>query len=111
MYNLLKKYKNFTVLPKMQGLVIKCLLKLSKIIEKQANSLQFNRILLVIHEYLLMINHDEKSQNDEMGIRMTKTVINEMVKIKGEQIWDSYGLVEKHAKADNHISRWISVIL
>lgn len=61
MYNLLKKYKNFTILPKMPGLVIKCLLKLAKIIEKQANSLQFDRILLVIHEYLLVINHDEKS--------------------------------------------------
>lgn len=54
-----------------------------------------------------MINHDEKSQNDEMGIRITKTVINELVKIKGEQIWESYSLVERHLKADNHISRWI----
>jgi len=60
---------------------------------------------------LLVINHDEKSQNDEMGIRITKTVINEMVKIKGESIWESYNLVERHLKADHHINRWISVIL
>jgi hypothetical protein len=80
----------------MPGLVIKCLLKLAKIIEKQANNLAIDKILLVIHEYLLVINHDEKSQNDEMGIRITKTVINEMVKIKGESIWESYGLVERH---------------
>jgi hypothetical protein len=45
----------------MPGLVIKCLLKLAKIIEKQASGLQFDKILLVIHEYLLVINHDEKS--------------------------------------------------
>ena len=46
-----------------------------------------------------------------MGIRITKTVINELVKIKGEVIWDSYKLVERHNKADNHIQRWIQVIL
>jgi len=34
LYNLLSKYKNYTVLPKMPGLVIKRLLKLAKIIEK-----------------------------------------------------------------------------
>jgi hypothetical protein len=93
---LLKKYKNYSVLPKLPGLAIKCLLKLAKIIEKQTSQLEIDKILLVIHEYLLVINHDEKSQNDEMGIRITKTVINELVKIKGESIWESYKLVEKH---------------
>ena len=73
--------------------------------------LEIDKILLVIHEYLLAINHDEKSQNDEMGIRITKTVVNELVKIKGEQIWDSYKLVERHLKADNHVKRWIQLIL
>lgn len=34
LYKLLKKYKNYTVLPKLPGLAIKCLLKLAKIIEK-----------------------------------------------------------------------------
>lgn len=46
-----------------------------------------------------------------MGIRITKTVINELVKIKGESIWNYYKPVEKHIKTDNHISRWISLIL
>lgn len=46
-----------------------------------------------------------------MGIRITKTVINELVKLKGESIWESYKLVEKHQKEDNHIGRWISLIL
>jgi len=34
LFTLLRKYKDFTVLPKLPGLIIKCLLKLSKILEK-----------------------------------------------------------------------------
>lgn len=38
-----------------------------------------------------------------MGIRITKTVINELVKIQGESIWRNYQTVEHHNKVDNHI--------
>ncbi len=73
--------------------------------------LAIDKILLVIHEYLLVINHDEKSQNDEMGIRISKTVIHELVKIKGQAILEQYKLVERHPKMDNHIKKWILLVL
>lgn len=107
----MRKYKEYTVLPKLPGLVIKCLLKLAKIIEKQTSMLEIDKIILAIHEYLLAINHEEKSQNDEMGIRISKTVVNELVKMKGDAIWDQYKLVASHLKADAHIKRWILLIL
>jgi len=37
LYNLLRKYKDYSILPKLPSLVIKCLLKLAKIIEKQTS--------------------------------------------------------------------------
>lgn len=48
------------------------------------------KILLTIHEYLIVINHENKTQNDEMGIRIVKTVINEIVKLKREGIMEAY---------------------
>ena len=51
------------------------------------------KILLAIHEYLVVINHDNKTQNDEMGIRIVKTVVNELVKLKREKIWDAYSVI------------------
>lgn len=57
----MRKYRDYPVLPKLPGLVIKCLLKLAKIIEKQSANLDIDKVLLTIHEYLLVINHDEKS--------------------------------------------------
>lgn len=46
-----------------------------------------------------------------MGIRISKTVVNELVKMKGDAIWDQYKLVTSHLKADAHIKRWILLIL
>ena len=86
LFNLLRKYKEYTLLPKLPNIVIKCLLKLVKDLEKQTSIHAIYKILLVIHEYLIAINHDEKSQNDEMGIKISKTVVKELVKIKGNSI-------------------------
>ena len=52
LFNLLRKYKDYTVLPKLPGLIIKCLLKLSNILSKLVDQLDLDKILLVIHEYL-----------------------------------------------------------
>lgn len=46
-----------------------------------------------------------------MGIRIVKTVINEIVKMKREGIWTAYRVVECHSNPDNHIKRWVEIIL
>jgi cytoskeleton-associated protein 5 len=61
LFDLLKKYRNYSRMPKLPGLIIKCLLKLSKIIEKIIDKLDMDQILLSIHEYLIEIDHDNKS--------------------------------------------------
>ena len=93
LFNLLRKYKDFNKLQKLPGLIIKCLLKLSKILEKLIDQLDMEKVLLAIHEYLVTINHDNKTSNDEMGIRIVKTVINELVKLKRDSIWEPYRVI------------------
>jgi len=61
LFNLLRKYKDFHKMPKLPGLIIKCLLKLSKILEKLIDKVDVEKILLAIHEYLVVINHDSKT--------------------------------------------------
>ena len=41
---LLRKYKGYTELPKLPGLIIKCLLKLTKILENIAHELNIERV-------------------------------------------------------------------
>jgi cytoskeleton-associated protein 5 len=93
LFNLLRKYKDYHKLPKLPGLIIKCLLKLSKILEKLIDKLNIEKILIAIHEYLVVVNHENKTQNDEMGIRIVKTVTNELVKLKREAIWEPYKVI------------------
>lgn len=46
-----------------------------------------------------------------MGIRIVKTMVNELVKVKGKQVWDAYKVIEQHESKDKHIIRWIKIIL
>jgi cytoskeleton-associated protein 5 len=111
LFGLLRKYKDYKLQPKLPSLIIKCLLKLSKLLDKLVSRLEFDKVLIVIHEYLVAIDHDNKTQNDEMGIRIVKTMVNDMVKCKGKQIWESYKPIEQHENKDRHIIRWIKIIL
>lgn len=61
LFDLLRRYKEYHSLPKLPGLIIKCLLKLSKILDKLIDQLDMKRLLLAIHKYLVVIDHDNKS--------------------------------------------------
>lgn len=94
-------------MPKLPGLIIKCLLKLSKIMDKLIEKMDLSKFLVAIHEYLSVIDHNNKSQNDDLGIRIVKTLINEVVKLKRENVWKAYEVIDDHAIPDNHIGKWI----
>ena len=66
--DIMKKSRDYQNLSKLPTIVVKCLLKVSKIIEKLIDKLDMEKIFLSIHEYLLVINHDNRSQVDEQGI-------------------------------------------
>ena len=79
--------------------------------DKLIDKLDLSKFLIAIHEYLCCIDHDNKSQNDDLGIRIVKTLVNEVVKLRREAIWQSYAVIENHAQADMHIKRWITIII
>lgn len=74
----------------MPSLIIKCLLKLSKNMEKIIEKLELDRFLVAIHEYLVSVSSDEKTSNEDLGMRIAKTLINETVRIKKEAIWEPF---------------------
>lgn len=80
---------------------------MDKLIEK----LDMAKFLTSIHEYLVTIDHDKKSQNDDLGVRIVKTLVNEIVKLKRGKVWDSYDVIELHPQKDLHIKKWMQIIL
>ena len=41
-------------------------------------------------------------------MQTSKTIIEEIVKLKKEQIWEYYEVIENHFMIDNYIKLWIS---
>ena len=76
------------------------------------DQINIERILLAIHEYLIGPSlGQEDSHGDEVGIRITKTIVNELVKLKKHTIWNYYEGVESHPEKDIYIRRWVEIIL
>jgi len=97
---------------KLPSLIIKCILKLTKVMEALIPNLNISRLLIALHEYMLVNpSNVPKTANDDIGIRIIKTIINDLVKIRGELIWEDYKAIEAHDKLDTHIKRWINIIL
>lgn len=111
LFGLLTKYKDSTEQPKIPSLIIKCLLKLSKNMDKLIEKVDLKKFMVAIHEYLVTIPLDKKTQNDDLGTRIAKTLINEIVKLKRNDIWDYYQVIEQHPSPDNHLQKWIQIIL
>ena len=80
-FNLLRKYKNNSSYSKLPGLIITCLAKLlNKMMKKVISELDIERVLHVIRLYLLTIDHDEKTANDDKSILVIKLLMDEIVK-------------------------------
>jgi len=78
--------------------------------DKLIDKIDLKKFMVAIHEYLITIT-DKKTQNDDLGTRIAKTLINEIVKLKQEHIWDYYHVIEQHPNPDNHLQKWIQIIL
>jgi len=110
---LLTKHKTDPSTSKFPGLIVKCILKLTKAIKQILPVLSINEVLMQIHEYLLVTSPLPPfiHPHDELGVRTVKTIINELVKQIKEDIWTHYSSIELHPTKDKHIRRWITLIL
>ena len=55
LFSLLSKYRDDPANVKVPSLIIKCLLKLSKNMEKIIDKIELDKFLLAIHEYLVSV--------------------------------------------------------
>lgn len=99
------------------SLSIKCLLKLSNIMSSLINSIEIEKILVAIYEFISDFEKDSPelnttSQNEEMCIKILRTIIHEIIKLKNEGIWNYYRMaIETNKLSDKHLKRWIQLIL
>lgn len=74
---------------KFSDLVVKCLIKLTKVLQSTIFDVDLDRILQSIHVYLQELGMDEirrRAGADDKPLRMVKTVLHELVKFRGTAI-------------------------
>lgn len=114
LFELLMKFRRSATYSKMVGLVIKCILKLTRGLESFLANQQLapENLLIKSHLYLIEFFQDPAKNNEDIGVKTIKTILNELGKHLGEKIWDSYKLIQQHNNTpDHHLHRWISIIL
>ncbi|XP_076948805.1 protein MOR1-like [Bidens hawaiensis] len=74
---------------KFSDLVVKCLIKLTKVLQTTISEVDLDRILQSIHIYLQELGMEEirrRAGADDKPLRMVKTVLHELVKLRGTAI-------------------------
>ena len=94
------------------GLILKCILKLTKGLNQIMDSLKPEEILLKCHSYLVEFGPHIDKINDDICVKTIKTIINEFGKFYQEKLWDFYATsIQDHEAEDNYISKWIDIVL
>ncbi|XP_010518980.1 PREDICTED: protein MOR1 [Tarenaya hassleriana] len=81
---------------KFSDLVVKCLIKLTKLLQSTIYEVDLDRLLQSIHLYLQELGMEEirrRAGADDKPLRMVKTVLHELVKLRGAAIKGHLSLV------------------
>lgn len=107
LFDLLIKHRRACVFSKFIALVIKCILKLTKVMEALLVNLDLNKLFLKFHLYVCECFNDNVKNNDDLGVKTIKTIINEIINIKGASVMDYYHIISTHEKQDKYIYRFL----
>ncbi|XP_074272176.1 protein MOR1-like isoform X2 [Silene latifolia] len=99
---------------KFSDLVVKCLIKLTKVLQSTIHEVDLDRILQSIHVYLQELGMDEirrRAGADDKPLRMVKTVLHELVKLQGTAIKGHLSMVPIDAEPQPIILAYIDLNL
>lgn len=81
---------------KYMELVVKCLLKLTKALSATIDRIDIDILLMDLHEFLTNNPPTQFKKRDDMPLRTIKTILNELVKVKGCPIRTHLSLIPTH---------------
>ncbi|XP_050154632.1 protein MOR1-like isoform X4 [Malus sylvestris] len=99
---------------KFSDLVVKCLIKLTKVLQSTIYDVELDRILQSIHLYLQDLGMEEirrRAGADDKPLRMVKTILHELVKLRGAAIKGHLSMVPIDVKPQPIILAYIDLNL
>ncbi|EFC49596.1 predicted protein [Naegleria gruberi] len=85
-----------TSLKKYTELVVKCLIKLTKALAATIDRVDVDILLMDLHSFLTHNPPTFFKDRNDLPLRTIKTILNELVKVKGETIRSCLGLIPTH---------------
>lgn len=105
LFDLLLKYRKDCLFSKFIALVIKCILKLTKVMEHLLPNLDVGQLFVKFHLYVSEFFSENNKNSEDLGVKTIKTIINEIIKIKGASVLDHYHMIASHPSPDQYIFR------
>jgi hypothetical protein len=102
---------------KISCLALRCIHTVIKLIPGNIEKIEIDRILYSIYEYIREFEKMSEDlnpihHNDEMNITILRNLLNELIKLKNENIWLYYKkAIEDQGINERHLKKWIQVIL
>lgn len=87
--------------PKFSELVMKCLWRMVRVLPETINTINLDRILLDIHNFMKVFPREKLKQcKSELPMRTLKTLLHTLCKLKGPKIMDHLTLIEDKNESD-----------
>lgn len=109
---LLKETCSGSALPKFTELLMKCIWRNVKLMGERANELEYEALLMEIHDFMLTLPSQWWAQRpSDTPMRTIKTIIHNMTKIKGTGILNHLNNIPIHSELNTYVLRILKVIL
>ncbi|XP_055592597.1 protein mini spindles isoform X3 [Uranotaenia lowii] len=103
---LLKESCQTSCLPKFTELLMKCIWRNVKVIPDRLTELNYDAVLLEVHEFMLALPSAWWHQRpSDTPLRTVKTIIHNMTKIKGNAILQHLNKIPSHSELNTYILR------
>lgn len=103
---LLKETCSSSCLPKFTELLMKCIWRNVKLMPERVNELDYELVLMEIHEFMLQLPTSWWQQRpSDTPNRTIKTIIHNMTKIKGNAILQHLNNIPKHSELNSYVLR------
>ncbi|KAG5681403.1 hypothetical protein PVAND_010841 [Polypedilum vanderplanki] len=103
---LLKETCSGSALPKFTELLMKCIWRNVKLMPERVNELDYEALLLEIHDFMLALPTSWWAQRpSDTPMRTIKTIIHNMTKIKGAAILQHLNNIPKHSELNTYVLR------
>lgn len=113
LFDLLIKCRESYVPPKFDGLVVKCIVKITQKMDDIADHLDLPSLLTKMHAYMVLLKEGGVDKKDDIGVKIIKTVLNAVIeKYEDKAVVTAYaGSIAELEHEDNSIKKWMHMIL